>query len=320
MRGRRSHVPSRAMQSHPPTRFRTEPGNGDIRFLGLARQFLICCATMRDVAVDPNSLEVIINIGTIAFIAAFWVPLQKWLKGRMHRVTAGFAAAVIMFLCVGSIRGGYEVFRQQSPAVVDEQLTKWRVFSFLKDHEPRLYEELSAQIKARWPVQSGDLYAVGRQFWGKHGAGLLAKYGKLASDDATIGFYRLHLSVMDQLYARADSACYLFLHNDANGARLAAATVVDYNRRVDLVGGALLRSGAESPQAAPVATRVERLLEVIGARMRTKVDQKDLELVEKADLSSLVDQKRACTAYIAFLNEILNLDSASASAVLRSFW
>lgn len=269
---------------------------------------------------DSNSLDTVINLATVALVAGIWIPLQKWLRQRMHRVAAGITAAVIVISSVAAFRAGIEVLRQQNPAVVDEALGQWKVFVFLKDHEPALYEDLRAQIKARWPMQSDAMYALGHQFWQKSGATIIAKYAKHASDDSTLGFYRFQEQVMRQLHARTDSACYLFLHNHPRAAQLAAETVSNYNRLTDAVAGELFRSGAERPQPAPNSARVEQVLEIVGDRLRKRIGEEGARLIGEANLSSPAEQKRACAGYIAFVEEILKLDRATASAVLRSFW
>ncbi len=206
----------------------------------------------------------------------------------------------------------------QTQARLNRELAKLPVIRFMEKHEPELYGEVMRNMERIVTQRPVDPFAHAHEVGSTYGAQLLRNYALLASDDSIFAFARLARDAVARLERENDGTCLRFIHNDAEGLRRAARIVPDFAKKAGDVSAEMLHSAAERPQAAPDRVRYTELAEQIGQRAERRVGQTAMEQLVSAHTKTVAQQQLACRAYLAIMDELLRLDRASLSIVMRT--
>jgi hypothetical protein len=238
-------------------------------------------------------------------------------RGHRERKTAYVVTFVTLFAVLASV-GKHVVL----PAIkvpiefqrAERQLLELPVYAALREHDPRAYAAIMAEIKAGIGKGAGTAEVVTAV------RPLVEDVVKsrlpAASDEAAVVYMSVLVREMRELKAKDPGLCYKFLFPQQHGALNLADHVSADLVQEDLAALAeVIRTSAVSPQAKPEALEVESdLLAVFSAVSARHGD--NARLLENLAAAG-VDPAVGCELAADLYGEVIALPTARAGRLLR---
>ncbi|HLI14273.1 MAG TPA: hypothetical protein VKY65_21975 [Alphaproteobacteria bacterium] len=222
----------------------------------------------------------------------------------------GVIPAIGAYALLAHFLGGAGV----TSASVDRELGQSPLYAAIRQADPDAYARLRDTVvdARRDGTPKSELDAALRS-----DVGVIArKYIPIASGDALIEFARVMTLSIDEIGAKSADACFDFLFPRPGGtvAPITQLITPELSRRDDEALGAIIATGAASPQRVPTKDEVAPALGQVARQLAAKYG--NAAVSDLTRLTSL-DHGKACALTSSLYKEVLSLPRDQAVAVLR---